>query len=72
METWRCGGEPRDTGEPPALAAAAAPPAGAAARALEAAIENDDPAEVRRIVARFDFSEAQHRHVEGPDRRMAA
>jgi hypothetical protein len=32
---------------------------------LEAAIENDDPAEARRIVARFDFSEAQRRHVEG-------
>lgn len=31
---------------------------------LEAAIENDDPAEARRIVARFAFSEAQHRHVE--------
>jgi hypothetical protein len=31
---------------------------------LEAAIENDDPAEARRIVARFDFSEAQRRHVE--------
>ena len=32
---------------------------------LEAAIENDDPAEARRIVARFDFTDAQHRHVEG-------
>ena len=32
---------------------------------LEAAIENDDPAEARRIVARFDFSDAQRRHVEG-------
>ena len=32
---------------------------------LEAAIENDDPAEARRIVARFDFSGAQRRHVEG-------
>jgi len=31
---------------------------------LEAAIENDDPAEARRIVGRFDFSEAQRRHVE--------
>ena len=31
---------------------------------LEAAIQNDDPAEARRIVARFDFSEAQRRHVE--------
>jgi hypothetical protein len=31
---------------------------------LEAAIENDDPAEVRRIVAQFAFSEAQRRHVE--------
>ena len=32
---------------------------------LEASIENDDPAEARRIVARFDFSDAQRRHVEG-------
>ena len=32
---------------------------------LEAAIENDDPAEARRIVARFEFSPAQRRHVEG-------
>lgn len=31
---------------------------------LEAAIQNEDPAEARRIVARFDFSEAQHRHIE--------
>ena len=32
---------------------------------LEAAITNDDPAEARRIVAHFDFSETQRRHVEG-------
>ena len=31
---------------------------------LEAAIENDDPAEARRIVARFAFSESQRHHVE--------
>ena len=31
---------------------------------LEAAIENDDPAEARRLVARFEFSDAQRRHVE--------
>ena len=31
---------------------------------LEASIENDDPAEARRIVARYDFSESQRRHVE--------
>jgi hypothetical protein len=31
---------------------------------LEAAIENDDPAEARRLVERFEFSEAQRRHVE--------
>jgi hypothetical protein len=31
---------------------------------LEAAIENDDPGEARRIVAQFEFSEAQARHVE--------
>ena len=30
---------------------------------LEASIENDDPAEARRIVARYSFTEAQHRHV---------
>ena len=30
---------------------------------LEAAIENGDPAEARRIVARFAFSDAQRRHV---------
>jgi hypothetical protein len=30
---------------------------------LEAAIENGDPADARRIVARFDFSDAQQRHV---------
>lgn len=32
---------------------------------LEAAIENDDPAEVRRLVALAPFSDAQRRHVEG-------
>ncbi len=32
---------------------------------LEAAVANDDPAEARRLLARFDFSEAQRRHVEG-------
>ena len=31
---------------------------------LEAAIENDDPAEARRIVARFEFTDAQRHHVE--------
>jgi hypothetical protein len=31
---------------------------------LEAAIENDDPAEARRIVAQFEFSEDQRHHVE--------
>jgi hypothetical protein len=31
---------------------------------LEAAIQNDDPAEARRIVSRFSFSEAQRRHVD--------
>ena len=30
---------------------------------LEAAIEHDDPGEARRIVARYQFSEAQRRHV---------
>jgi hypothetical protein len=31
---------------------------------FEAAIRNDDPAEARRIVARFEFSPAQRLHVE--------
>jgi hypothetical protein len=31
---------------------------------LEAAIGNDDPAEARRIVERFEFSATQRRHVE--------
>ena len=31
---------------------------------LEAAVANDDVAEVRRIVARFEFSPAQRRHVD--------
>jgi hypothetical protein len=32
---------------------------------LEAAVENDDPAEARRLVAGIPFTEAQRRHVEG-------
>ena len=32
---------------------------------LEAAVANDDPAEARRLLERFEFSEAQRRHVEG-------
>jgi hypothetical protein len=32
---------------------------------LEAAVENDDPAEARRIVSQIPFTEAQRRHVEG-------
>jgi hypothetical protein len=31
---------------------------------LEAAVANDDPAEARRLLERFEFSEAQRRHVE--------
>jgi hypothetical protein len=31
---------------------------------LEAAIANDDPAEARRLVARFEFTDAQRRHVD--------
>jgi hypothetical protein len=31
---------------------------------LEAAIDNDDPAEARRIVAHYEFSGAQRHHVE--------
>jgi hypothetical protein len=32
---------------------------------LEAAVENDDPAEARRLVSQIPFTEAQRRHVEG-------
>ena len=32
---------------------------------LEAAVANDDPAEARRLLARFDFTDEQRRHVEG-------
>jgi hypothetical protein len=32
---------------------------------LEAAVENDDPAEARRLVALVPFTDAQHRHVAG-------
>ena len=32
---------------------------------LEAAVENDDPSEVRRLLADVPFTEAQRRHVEG-------
>jgi hypothetical protein len=32
---------------------------------LEAAIANDDPAEVRRLIALAPFTDAQRRHVEG-------
>jgi len=31
---------------------------------LEAAVANDDPAEARRLVGRFEFSDAQRRNVE--------
>ena len=31
---------------------------------LEAAVANDDPAEARRLLDRFDFTDAQRRHVE--------
>jgi hypothetical protein len=31
---------------------------------LEAAIENNDPTEARRLVALFEFSDAQRRHIE--------
>jgi hypothetical protein len=31
---------------------------------LEASIENDDPGEARRIVARFEFSDDQRHHVD--------
>ena len=32
---------------------------------LEAAVANDDPAEARRLLELFEFSDAQRRHVEG-------
>jgi hypothetical protein len=32
---------------------------------LEAAVANDDPAEARRLLDRFDFTDAQRRHVKG-------
>ena len=32
---------------------------------LEAAVANDDPAEARRCLERYEFSDAQRRHVEG-------
>jgi hypothetical protein len=31
---------------------------------LEAAVENDDPSEVRRLLADVPFTDAQRRHVE--------
>jgi hypothetical protein len=31
---------------------------------LEAAVANDDPAEARRLLGRFAFSDAQRRHVD--------
>lgn len=30
---------------------------------LEAAVQNDDPAEARRVLAHMEFSEEQRRHV---------
>jgi hypothetical protein len=30
---------------------------------LEAAVQNDDPAEARRVLERMEFSDAQRRHV---------
>jgi hypothetical protein len=32
---------------------------------LEAAVENDDPSEVRRLLADVPFTEEQRRHVDG-------
>jgi hypothetical protein len=32
---------------------------------LEAAVANDDPREVRRLLDRFEFSPTQRHHVEG-------
>ena len=30
---------------------------------LEAAVQNDDPSEARRVLERMEFSDAQRRHV---------
>lgn len=32
---------------------------------LEAAVANDDPAEARRLLDRFAFTEVQRHHIEG-------
>lgn len=32
---------------------------------LEAAVANDDPDEVRRLLDRFEFTDAQRHHVDG-------
>ena len=32
---------------------------------LEASVENDDPSEVRRLLADMPFTDEQRRHVEG-------
>jgi hypothetical protein len=32
---------------------------------LEAAVANDDPDEARRLLERFEFTDAQRRHVTG-------
>jgi hypothetical protein len=32
---------------------------------FEAAVENDDPSEVRRLLSEVPFTDAQRRHVEG-------
>ena len=32
---------------------------------LEAAVANDDPAEARRLIERYPFTDAQRLHVEG-------
>ena len=37
----------------------------AAREHLEAAVENDDPSEVRRLLANVPFTSEQRRHVEG-------
>jgi len=32
---------------------------------LESAVANDDPREARRLLDRFEFTDAQRRHVDG-------
>jgi hypothetical protein len=52
------------TGQPAPLAATAARQPIPTREHLEAAVENDDVAEARRLLAGFEFSDEQRRNVE--------